>query len=33
MRCNGHVEGRDDPNGHAQLVRLSDRDSTDFLVV
>ena len=24
MQWEGHVKGRDDPNGHAQLIRLSD---------
>ncbi len=27
MRWDGHVEGQDDPNGHAQLARMSDQES------
>lgn len=27
MRWEGHAEQKDDPNGHAQLIRLTERDS------
>ncbi len=27
MRWDGHVEGQDDPNGHAQLARMFDQES------